>query len=133
VYLDLRLNDGYSLELPALAPELAAYAVEGALLVDGQPVPSGQMVVLDAGKGVHLHARGATRLALVGGAPLDGPRHIWWNFVHSDASRIQSAAQDWEAGRFARIAGESEFIPLPPHRFVSPPPPAGSGSEPQYL
>lgn len=133
LYLDLRLNDGYSLELPALAPELAAYAVEGELMVDGQPVPPTQMVVLDAGKGVHLQGRGATRLALVGGDPLDGPRHIWWNFVHSDAGRIQRAAHEWESGHFARIPGESEFIPLPPHRFVAPPAPAGGGADPQYL
>ena len=50
---------------------------------------------------------------LLGGAPLDAPRHMWWNFVHSDPARIARAQDDWEAGRFAAVPGETEFIPLP--------------------
>ncbi len=51
---------------------------------------------------------------LVGGAPLEGERHIWWNFVSSSRERIERAKDDWKAGRFARVAGdEKEFIPLP--------------------
>ena len=30
----------------------------------------------------------------VGGEPLDGPRHLWWNFVHSDKERIEQAKAD---------------------------------------
>jgi redox-sensitive bicupin YhaK (pirin superfamily) len=51
---------------------------------------------------------------LVGGAPMDGPRHIWWNFVSSRKDRIESAKADWKAGRFDLVPGDSqEFIPLP--------------------
>jgi len=50
---------------------------------------------------------------LLGGAPLDGPRHVWWNFVSSSRDRIEQAKADWQAGRFAAIPGESDFIPLP--------------------
>ncbi len=50
---------------------------------------------------------------LLGGAPMDGPRHIWWNFVSSSPERIEAAKSDWKAGRFAQVVGESEFIPLP--------------------
>ncbi len=54
------------------------------------------------------------RLVLVGGAPMDGPRHIWWNFVSSSKERIDQAKADWKAGRFDRVFGdETEFIPLP--------------------
>jgi len=54
------------------------------------------------------------RLITVGGEPMDGPRHIWWNFVHSSAERIEQAKQDWQAGRFGLVPGdEREFIPLP--------------------
>jgi redox-sensitive bicupin YhaK (pirin superfamily) len=61
-----------------------------------------------------LLASEPTRLALVGGAPLDGKRHIWWNFVSSSPERLQQAKRDWKAGRFPRVAGdESEFTPLP--------------------
>ena len=50
---------------------------------------------------------------LLGGAPLDGPRHIWWNFVSSSKERIEQAKADWKEGRFARVPGDKEFIPLP--------------------
>ena len=50
---------------------------------------------------------------LFGGAPLDAPRHVWWNFVSSREERIAQAAADWEAGRFPKVPGETEFIPLP--------------------
>jgi redox-sensitive bicupin YhaK (pirin superfamily) len=50
---------------------------------------------------------------VLGGAPADGPRHIWWNFVSSRAERIEQAKVDWQAGRFAAVPGEHESIPLP--------------------
>ena len=51
---------------------------------------------------------------LLGGAPLDSPRHVWWNFVSSSRERINQAKDDWRAGRFATVPGdEDEFIPLP--------------------
>ncbi|MFL9828911.1 pirin-like C-terminal cupin domain-containing protein, partial [Rhodoplanes sp. SY1] len=53
------------------------------------------------------------RLAILGGAPMDGPRFIWWNFVSSRKDRIETAKADWKAGRFATVPGESESIPLP--------------------
>jgi redox-sensitive bicupin YhaK (pirin superfamily) len=50
---------------------------------------------------------------VLGGEAADGPRHIWWNFVSSSAERIEQAKADWKAGRFAKVAGDDEFIPLP--------------------
>jgi redox-sensitive bicupin YhaK (pirin superfamily) len=50
---------------------------------------------------------------LIGGEPLDGPRHIWWNFVSSSKDRIEQAKADWKSGRFGQVPGETEFIPLP--------------------
>jgi hypothetical protein len=48
------------------------------------------------------------------GAPLDGERHIWWNFVSSSKERIEQAKEDWKEGRFPKVPGdEAEFIPLP--------------------
>ena len=51
---------------------------------------------------------------LCGGAPLDGPRHVWWNFVSSRRDRIQQAKEDWRAERFPTVPNDSEErIPLP--------------------
>ncbi|AEG92601.1 pirin family protein [Ramlibacter tataouinensis] len=138
LYLDIRLPAGARLELPPLAAEMAVYPVAGELRLDGAPLPARQMAVLHPDAGVRLEAVADARLAVIGGEPL-GPRHMWWNFVSSRPERIQQAAADWEAGRFGRVPGETEFIPLPEHRFVAPPaaaavaPPPGAGPGPQYL
>jgi redox-sensitive bicupin YhaK (pirin superfamily) len=51
---------------------------------------------------------------LVGGARLEGPRYIDWNFVSSSKDRIQRAKADWKAGLFPKVPGdEIEFTPLP--------------------
>ena len=51
---------------------------------------------------------------IFGGAPMDGPRHIWWNFVSSRKDRIEQAKAEWTAGHFRKVPGdEIEFIPLP--------------------
>jgi redox-sensitive bicupin YhaK (pirin superfamily) len=50
---------------------------------------------------------------VLGGAAMDGPRHIWWNFVSSRQDRIDQAKAEWKAGRFSAVPGETEFIPLP--------------------
>ena len=56
---------------------------------------------------------GPVHVILFGGEPLDGPRYLWWNFVASDRERIEVAKMDWLEGRFPRVPGETEFIPLP--------------------
>ena len=72
------------------------------------------MIVFAPGAQVVLHAITDARIALLGGAPLDGERHIWWNFVSSSTDRIEQAKEDWKQGRLAKVPGdEAEFIPLP--------------------
>ena len=59
------------------------------------------------------HGPDGARL-LLGGAAMDGPRFIFWNFVSSSRERIEQAKADWKAGRFGKVPGdEHEFIPLP--------------------
>ncbi|MDB5314416.1 MAG: pirin family protein [Rhodospirillales bacterium] len=54
------------------------------------------------------------RFLLLGGAAMDGPRYILWNFVSSRRDRIKQAKSDWQAGRFGKVRGdEAEFIQLP--------------------
>ena len=61
-----------------------------------------------------LRAEEPARLVVLGGAPLDGPRHIWWNFVSSSRERLEQAKADWKEGRFAKVIhDERERIPLP--------------------
>lgn len=117
LYLDIQLPVGGELALPPLAAEMALYVVQGAVDVDGQPVPAKQMAVLGK-EAVRLSAQDAVRLVVIGGAPLDGPRHMWWNFVSSHRERIAQAAEDWQAQRLGQVPGETEFIPLPETRLL---------------
>ena len=112
--LDIALSVADACPLPP-AEERAVYVVEGDAQLDGEDIPPGVMVVLEPGDDPMLSADADARVVLIGGAPL-GPRHIWWNFVSSRKERIVQAADDWAAGRFAAVPGESEFIPLPEKR-----------------
>ena len=115
LYLDIALSAGAALALPAAAPERAVYAVDGDIQLDGESVPAGTMAVLAPDSEPLLCAAAGARLALIGGAPL-GHRHMVWNFVSSRRERIVQAQDDWEAQRFPKVPGETEFIPLPPRR-----------------
>lgn len=114
LYLDIALSAGDGFPLP-LAEERAVYVVEGDAQLDGEDLPPGKMVVLAPGEEPMLSADGEARVVLVGGAPL-GHRHMWWNFVSSRKERIVQAADDWAAGRFSAVPGETESIPLPDKR-----------------
>lgn len=114
LYLDIALGAADALPLP-LAEERAVYVVAGVAQLEGEDIPPGRMVLLDAGDEPMLSADGDARVALIGGAPL-GPRHLWWNFVSSRRDRIVQAADDWAAQRMGQVPGESEFIPLPDKR-----------------
>jgi redox-sensitive bicupin YhaK (pirin superfamily) len=72
------------------------------------------MVVFTPGGDTVLRAERSARLVLLGGAPLDGPRHVWWNLVSSSRERIERAKRDWQEGRFPKVpTDDKEFIPLP--------------------
>ena len=112
-YLEARLAAGARLMLEDEHPERAVYVAEGAARVDVRALQAGDLAVLAPGGTGAIEADGPCRLMLLGGAPLDGPRTIWWNFVSSRPQRIEQAKADWRANRFAHVPGESEFIPLP--------------------
>jgi redox-sensitive bicupin YhaK (pirin superfamily) len=116
-YADAALERDARLQLPAGQEERAAYIVEGTLelLPDGGTFTAGQLLIFKPGAEIILCARGSAsaRLMLLGGAPLDGTRHIWWNFVSSSRERIEQAKEDWKNGRFAPVPEETESIPLP--------------------
>ena len=113
-YVDAICNAGALLELPLEHAERAAYVVEGSIELEGRAFAEGTLLVFTKGEAVKLRAKTPSRIALLGGAPLDGARHIWWNFVASTPGRIEQAKRDWADGKFAKVPGDNEFIPLPP-------------------
>jgi redox-sensitive bicupin YhaK (pirin superfamily) len=112
LYLEAQLQAGQSLALPDAA-ERAVYVVSGALTAQDTGMPARSMAIFSERPGIVVTATEASRIALIGGAPV-GRRHIEWNFVSSRRERIEQAKGDWRAGRFPRVPGdEEEFIPLP--------------------
>ena len=91
----------------------AIYIVSGEIEIAGDRFGPQKLLVFRPGDSITLRAATAAHCVIVGGARMDGPRHIWWNFVSSRKDRIEQAKADWKAGRFSAVPGESEFIPLP--------------------
>jgi redox-sensitive bicupin YhaK (pirin superfamily) len=112
-YADAALEAGAKLELPATHEERAVFIAEGSLNISGDTFGTSQLLIFRPGDGVTLQAPAQARLLLLGGEPMDGPRHIYWNFVSSSRDQIEQAKADWAAQRYAKVPGETDFIPLP--------------------
>lgn len=112
LYLECLLQAGAHLDLPEDYAELALYVVSGKISVDGQTYPGGVMAVAAAGESVQLRADADSQVMVIGGDGL-GQRTVWWNFVSSSKARIEQAKDDWREGRFDKVPGDDEFIPLP--------------------
>ena len=113
LYVAAQLAPGARLKIDDGHEERCVYVVEGGIELAGQRFSEGDMVVLRPQAEAVVRAEAAARLMLAGGAPLDGSRHIWWNFVSSSAERIEQAKRDWREGRFVPVPGETDSIPLP--------------------
>jgi redox-sensitive bicupin YhaK (pirin superfamily) len=112
-YADAVCRPKSSLLLDNEHDERAIYLLEGTVEIAGQPFAAGRLLVFSPGDQITVKAISAARMLVFGGEPLDGPRHLWWNFVASSPDRIEQAKADWKAGRFAPVPGDVEFIPLP--------------------
>ena len=113
-YLDVQMAPGASLPLPLEHEERGVYVAEGAVEVAGQGFAAGRLLVFRPGDAITLRSPGGARLMLLGGEPMDGPRHIWWNFVSSSKDRIEAAKDDWKHARFGGVPGDdTDVIPLP--------------------
>jgi hypothetical protein len=117
-YADVALSPGARLPLPDGHEERGAYIVQGAVEVAGTRFEAGRMLLFRTGDALALMAGEAgARVLMLGGAAMDGPRFLFWNFVSSSRERIEQAKADWKAMRFGVVPGDDhEFIPLPEER-----------------
>jgi len=113
-YAEVLLDAGASAPLDADHEERAIYVAEGEVEIAGDKFVAPQLLVFRPGDRIMVTATKPSRLMFLGGAALEGPRYIWWNFVSSRKERIEQAKQEWKTGKFALISGDDkEFIPLP--------------------
>jgi redox-sensitive bicupin YhaK (pirin superfamily) len=113
MYAEVRLEAGASAPLDPDQEERAIYVVDGEVRIAGDVFEGPSLLIFRPGDRITVTATRDARLMFLGGAALEGPRYIWWNFVSSRKERIESAKEDWKQGRFAAVPDESEFIPLP--------------------
>ena len=117
LYADVQLKAGVRVPIEAAYEERALYTIAGTIEVAGDAFEPGQLLVLRPGEAITVTATSDARFMLFGGAPMEGPRYIWWNFVSSRPERIAAAKEEWARGRFDTVPGdEAEFIPLPDKR-----------------
>ena len=119
-YADATLQAGASIPLPDNHEDRGVYILAGNVAVGGESFEAGRMLVFRPGDRISLKAGDlGARLMLLGGATMDGPRHIWWNFVASSQDRIAAAKEAWRAGDWAHgrfqlpPTDNAEFIPAP--------------------
>ena len=117
--LDVALDAGAHGELPSSVAELAAYVVSGRVAFEDTLAEPGHLLVFGAEAAGELHSLDASRVVVLGGAPLDGERFMFWNFVSSSRDRLELAKAAWKLGpqpgtRFPPIPlDDGEFVPLP--------------------
>lgn len=119
-YADAVLQPHARLAMPDDHEDRGLYVVQGAVEIAGQTFEAGRMVVFRPGDAIAMKAGASgARLMLLGGATLEGPRYIWWNFVASSREKIEHAKEewrkgDWGKGQFDLPPGDrGEFIPAP--------------------
>ena len=113
LYAEINLDAGKTFVVPDIAGERGVYIYSGELMIAETTFGEGCMLVLHPDVLVGIHAVRDTKLMLLGGDTLGGNRHLYWNFVSSTKARIEQAKDDWRQGRFGKVAGDDEFIPLP--------------------
>ncbi|MBL8021416.1 MAG: pirin family protein [Leptospirales bacterium] len=113
-YVDAHLPANTELEITEEYAERSAYIVSGSVSYNGVIYKPGTMLVFQPAAKSRIKATEETRVMLLGGPPLDGPRHMYWNFVSTSRDRIEKAKRDWAERRFPAIPDDDiEFVPLP--------------------
>jgi redox-sensitive bicupin YhaK (pirin superfamily) len=112
-YVDALVPKGKTLHVPDEYVQRAAYLIEGDMHVEDEPLHPGELLVFEPGATIALGAGADSHVVLLGGAPLDAPRYLWWNYVASTEALLEEARQAWREHHYAMVEGDPEFIPLP--------------------
>jgi hypothetical protein len=111
-YVEARGSATSTLRLPAGLGQRALYIVAGTVDVGSGRYDAGRALVLEDGDDIEIVFARDCHLMLFGGQPLDGERHIYWNFVSSRAAAIVRAKSDWQARRFPPVPGDDDYMPI---------------------
>lgn len=112
VFAEIKAKQNFNLDLTISGFELGIYIIQGSVSNGLQKISANEMLVVETNQPLKVQVETDTHFVIIGGEPL-GNRFMWWNLVSSSKEKIEQAKKDWSEGRFPRVPGETEFIPLP--------------------
>ena len=112
-FVEVNLGAGMSAPLDPDYEDRGIYIVDGEIEIAGERFEGPRLLVFRPGDRITATAIRPTRMMFLGGATMDGPRHIWWNFVSSSKERIEQAKADWAAARFPAVPDETDLLKMP--------------------
>jgi hypothetical protein len=103
--LDVRLNEGESLNVPLPASYNALAVVAEGRVVSGETNASGGELFLfgNDGRSLELRAEEAAHVIVLAGEPINEPIVQYGPFVMNSAEEIRDAIRDVERGKFGEI------------------------------
>lgn len=113
LYAEVRMQAAATLCVPTEHQQRAVYVLAGDVRLNDELLEPTTLVVLPEGEEASLYAESESHLVVFGGAPLDGPRRMNWNFVASEPALIDKARERWAAGDWPVVEGETGRIELP--------------------
>jgi len=98
--------------------ESALYILEGSIKSEDTIFEPKQILVAKESTLCEFEMGENTSVYVFGGEAFPEERFIYWNFVATDKAMIEEAKERWTQQAFPKIAGETEFVPLPaPPKF----------------
>lgn len=111
--LEIRADKDTHIDIGSrLFGESGLYILEGSISAGGHDYGDKQILITDDATLCAFEIKAGSAVYIFGGEPFPEERFIYWNFVSSSRERIEQAKDDWRNGRFARIAGEDDLVPL---------------------
>ncbi len=96
-----------------LKGEIGICIVEGAIEACGELVEKGNIVVSKVEDTCSTVLKPNSHILLFGGEPFTEQRHIYWNFVSSDKTKIEKAKTDWKNKTFPMMTNDTTYVALP--------------------
>ncbi|HEY1091073.1 MAG TPA: pirin family protein [Burkholderiaceae bacterium] len=88
--------------------EHGVMVLDGALEIEGEHVEPGTLLYFAPGtERIIVRGSGPARALLLGGAPLEEPVLLWWNFVARTGEEVAQYTAEWNAGdaKFGEVHG----------------------------
>lgn len=117
-FIEIKTREKRSISIGSeLYGEAAMYVMEGTVNIEGNEYGGKQLLVAKNANLCTFEMNEDTTVYIFGGEPFEEERSIYWNFVHSDKTKIEEAKLNWAAQNheaFPLVPGdEDSYVPLP--------------------